>query len=177
MRIDNAKLEAFAAFYNDLMLAPSGLSKLEREMIAVAVSSAEPLLLLPRRARRGRAAALRRSGARRVDGDELSRRRACAAAPRHARFRREAHGSAMRDRGGGPGGAARRPGSASATSGTSPRSRLLQHVEPHGLGGRYAARTRTITARRADVADGRADKQAPKIGRKAARKAACCTRR
>jgi uncharacterized peroxidase-related enzyme len=36
---DNAKLEAFAAFYNDLMLAPSGVSKLEREMIAVAVSS------------------------------------------------------------------------------------------------------------------------------------------
>lgn len=35
---DNAKLEAFAAFYNDLMLAPSGLTKLEREMIAVAVS-------------------------------------------------------------------------------------------------------------------------------------------
>jgi uncharacterized peroxidase-related enzyme len=37
---DNAKLETFVAFYNDLMLAPSGLSKLEREMIAVAVSSA-----------------------------------------------------------------------------------------------------------------------------------------
>lgn len=36
---DGPKLEAFAAFYNDLMLAPSGLSKLEREMIAVAVSS------------------------------------------------------------------------------------------------------------------------------------------
>lgn len=36
---DNAKLEAFAAFYNDLMLAPSGLSKLDRELIAVAVSS------------------------------------------------------------------------------------------------------------------------------------------
>ena len=36
---DSAKLEAFAAMYNDLMLAPSGLSKLEREMIAVAVSS------------------------------------------------------------------------------------------------------------------------------------------
>jgi uncharacterized peroxidase-related enzyme len=34
-----AKLETFAAFYNDLMLAPSGLSKLEREMIAVAVSA------------------------------------------------------------------------------------------------------------------------------------------
>ena len=36
---DGAKLDAFAAMYNDLMLAPSGLSKLEREMIAVAVSS------------------------------------------------------------------------------------------------------------------------------------------
>jgi len=36
---DNAKLEAFVAMYNDLMLGDSGLSKLEREMIAVAVSS------------------------------------------------------------------------------------------------------------------------------------------
>jgi uncharacterized peroxidase-related enzyme len=36
---DMPKLEAFAAFYNDLMLAPSGLTKLEREMIAVVVSS------------------------------------------------------------------------------------------------------------------------------------------
>jgi uncharacterized peroxidase-related enzyme len=36
---DMPKLSAFVAMYNDLMLAPSGLSKLEREMIAVAVSS------------------------------------------------------------------------------------------------------------------------------------------
>jgi uncharacterized peroxidase-related enzyme len=36
---DSAKLAAFVAMYNDLMLAPSGLSKLEREMIAVAVSA------------------------------------------------------------------------------------------------------------------------------------------
>ena len=36
---DQDKLRAFAGLYNDLMLAPSGLSKLEREMIAVAVSS------------------------------------------------------------------------------------------------------------------------------------------
>ena len=36
---DNTKLETFVAFYNDLMLGDSGLSKLEREMIAVAVSS------------------------------------------------------------------------------------------------------------------------------------------
>ena len=36
---DMAKLDAFSTYYNDLMLAPSGLSKLEREMISVAVSS------------------------------------------------------------------------------------------------------------------------------------------
>jgi len=36
---DQAKLRAFMAMYNDLMLADSGLTKLEREMIAVAVSS------------------------------------------------------------------------------------------------------------------------------------------
>jgi uncharacterized peroxidase-related enzyme len=36
---DMAKLEAFVAMYNDLMLGPSNLSRLEREMIAVAVSS------------------------------------------------------------------------------------------------------------------------------------------
>ena len=33
------KLNAFSALYNELMLADSGLSKLEREMIAVVVSS------------------------------------------------------------------------------------------------------------------------------------------
>jgi uncharacterized peroxidase-related enzyme len=36
---DMSKLSAFVAMYNDLMLAPSGLSKLEREMIAVAISA------------------------------------------------------------------------------------------------------------------------------------------
>ena len=36
---DIAKLDAFAAMYNELMLGESGLSKLEREMIAVAVSA------------------------------------------------------------------------------------------------------------------------------------------
>jgi uncharacterized peroxidase-related enzyme len=36
---DATKLSAFVATYNDLMLAPSGLSRLEREMIAVAVSA------------------------------------------------------------------------------------------------------------------------------------------
>lgn len=36
---DIDKLNAFTALYNDLMLGESGLSKLEREMIAVVVSS------------------------------------------------------------------------------------------------------------------------------------------
>ncbi|TIX88288.1 MAG: alkylhydroperoxidase [Mesorhizobium sp.] len=36
---DETKLRAFTDMYNDLMLGQSGLSKLEREMIAVAVSS------------------------------------------------------------------------------------------------------------------------------------------
>jgi uncharacterized peroxidase-related enzyme len=36
---NNEKLEAFVGFYNDLMLAGSGLSKLDRELIAVTVSS------------------------------------------------------------------------------------------------------------------------------------------
>jgi len=37
---DQAKLRTFIGLYNELMLAPSSLSKLEREMIAVVVSSA-----------------------------------------------------------------------------------------------------------------------------------------
>lgn len=36
---DDKKLRAFSDMYNDLMLGESGLSKLEREMIAVTVSS------------------------------------------------------------------------------------------------------------------------------------------
>lgn len=36
---DQTKLRNFVNFYNDLMLGESGLSKLEREMVAVAVSS------------------------------------------------------------------------------------------------------------------------------------------
>jgi uncharacterized peroxidase-related enzyme len=37
---DDAKLRAFIGMYNDLMFCESGLSKLEREMIAVVVSAA-----------------------------------------------------------------------------------------------------------------------------------------
>ena len=38
--VNQEKLRTFAAYYNQLMLAPSGLTKLEREMVAVVVSSA-----------------------------------------------------------------------------------------------------------------------------------------
>lgn len=38
--VNQDKLRAFVQYYNTLMLAPSGLSKLEREMVAVVVSSA-----------------------------------------------------------------------------------------------------------------------------------------
>ena len=37
---DIDKLNAFSGMYNDLMLAPSGITKLEREMIAVVASAA-----------------------------------------------------------------------------------------------------------------------------------------
>lgn len=36
---DEAKLDAFSTFYNELMLAPGELSKLDREIIAVVVSA------------------------------------------------------------------------------------------------------------------------------------------
>lgn len=36
---DEAKLDAFSTFYNELMLAPSELTKLDREIIAVVVSA------------------------------------------------------------------------------------------------------------------------------------------
>lgn len=39
-KFNSNKLRNFMSMYNELMLAPSGLSKLEREMIAVVVSSA-----------------------------------------------------------------------------------------------------------------------------------------
>jgi len=39
LSFDQAKLRNFANFYNEVMLGDSGLSKLEREMIAVVVSS------------------------------------------------------------------------------------------------------------------------------------------
>ena len=49
---DMAKLEAFVAMYNDLMLAPSGLSQARARNDRGRSVVAKPLLLLPRRTRR-----------------------------------------------------------------------------------------------------------------------------
>ena len=86
---DMVKLEAFVAMYNDLMLAPSGLCKLEREMIAVAVSSQNRCYYCLT-AHGAAVRALRRSGPRRADGDELSRCTAGSPAAGDARFCRQA---------------------------------------------------------------------------------------
>lgn len=77
---DDAKLSAFAAFYNGLMLAPSGLSKLEREMIAVVVSAANRCFYCVA----AHGAAVRQLSGDPVLGDTLSVNwRAARLAPRH----------------------------------------------------------------------------------------------
>ena len=71
---DMPKLEAFIAMYNDLMLAPSGLTKLEREMIAVAVSAENRCYYCLTAHGAAVRETVRRPGAGRTHGDELSRR-------------------------------------------------------------------------------------------------------
>jgi alkylhydroperoxidase family enzyme len=75
--------------YNDLMLAPSGLSKLEREMIAVAVSSVNRCYycLVAHGARCASSPAIPKLGEMLVMNYRAARSDAPA---RHARFRREA---------------------------------------------------------------------------------------
>jgi uncharacterized peroxidase-related enzyme len=72
---NNDKLEAFVGFYNDLMLAGSGLSKLDRELIAVTVSSINKCYYCLT----AHGAAVRQlsgqPGAGRANGDELPCRR------------------------------------------------------------------------------------------------------
>ena len=121
MRYDNAKLEAFAAFYNDLMLAPSGLSKLEREMIAVAVSSENRCYYCLT----AHGAAVRQLSGDPALGEMMVMNfRAADLSSRHRamlEFAVKLTERLARDRRGRPGGAAQPPASANATSGTSPR--------------------------------------------------------
>ena len=145
---DMPKLEAFVAMYNDLMLAPSGLTKLEREMIAVAVSSHNRCyycLTAHGAAVRGLSG---RSRARRADGDELPRRPARPAAARHAGFRRQADGRAWAieesDRK-----ALREAGFPTATSGTLRRSRAFSICRIGSPRRRTCGRIRSIMGRSA----------------------------
>ncbi len=139
---DLTKLSAFVAMYNDLMLAPSGLSKLEREMIAVAVSahnrcyyclvahgaavrqlSGDPAL--------GELMAMNYRAAR------LSQREA-----RHARFCREAERRAVARRRGGSGRVAPRRLHRSRYLGHCRHRRFFQHVQPGSVRHRHAAEQR-----------------------------------
>ena len=124
------KLRNFVAMYNELMLAPSGLSKLEREMVAVVVS------------RSGGAAPVRRPRTRRDAGHELSGSAARHAPARDARFRVEADHGSGDDRRGGPGGAA--PSGSRRRGHFRPHrnGRLLQHVEPNGQWSGYHSEPR-----------------------------------
>jgi len=85
------RLRDFMQMFNEIMLSESRLSKLEREMVAVVVSS------VPGLPRFRRPQTLRRPPTRRNAGDELPRRPARTPRPRHARFRLETHRHSRRN--------------------------------------------------------------------------------
>ena len=107
---------------------------------------AQSLLLLPGRPWRRGAAALRRSAARRTDGDELSRGAAVEARARHARFRRQAHRRAVAGRGRGSRARCAVPAFPPAISGTSPRSPPSSTCRTGSLPRPTCGRTASITA-------------------------------
>ena len=151
---DIGKLDAFAGMYNELMLGPSGLTKLEREMIAVVVS-AENRCFYCLTAHGAAVRALSGDPAsRRDDGDELPRGGPDAAAARDAGLRGADDAGQRGDRRGRPRGAARRRASPSATSGTSRRWRRSSTCPTGWRARSICGRTRTTTRRRADVACG-----------------------
>ena len=147
---DNAKLEAFVGMYNDLMLAPSGLSKLEREMIAVAVSSVNRCYYC---------LAAHGAAVRALSGDpalgelmvmnyraaRLTKRHramldfASSSPPSRGRSRRRPRGAAQ--------GGLRRARHLGHRRGRG----LLQHDQPRGLGHRHAAEQRVSRRRRGET--------------------------
>ena len=144
---DNAKLEAFAAFYNDLMLAPSGPLQARARDDRGGRVGAEPLLLLPHRAWRRGAHLLGRSGARREDGDELSRREADQKAARDARLLGEDHGGVLRRSRTRTATRCAASDSPIATSSTSRRWRASSTCRTAWRARRICARTRCIMGR------------------------------
>ena len=142
---DMAKLEAFSAFYNNLMLAPSGLSKLEREMIAVAVSADNKCFYC----QTAHGAAVRQiSGVPQLGERMAMNWRSAGLPPRQYAMLAFAEKVTFAARG-----SRKRTVRRCATSAFPTRNLgyrrgrlLLQHVQPHGLGGRYAAERRISCA-------------------------------
>ena len=136
---DNAKLKAFIAMADDLMLGDSGLSKLEREMIAVAVSSVNHCHYCLT----SHGAAVRQRAKDPEMGELIAQNyRAADLPPRQKAmldFAVQAHRGARQDRGGGPRGAAQGRLQRSRHLGHRRRRRLLQHVEPAGRRHRHEA--------------------------------------
>lgn len=129
---DMAKLSAFVSIYNDVMLAPSGLSKLEREMIAVAVSAHNRCYYCLV----AHGAAVRQLSGDPVLGElmMMNYRAARLSQPTgHARLRRQAFRRAMAGRRGGSRSLALRRLFRPRHLGYRLGCLLLQHVEPHGL--------------------------------------------
>jgi uncharacterized peroxidase-related enzyme len=129
---DQAKLRAFSGLYNDLMLADSPLSKLEREMIAVVVSSANRYYRLV--ARPGRTPVVRRSRARRA-----ARQNCAAKLPRRQRDARLAHSSRRLARDHEATAPAARRDFVTGRSGHRRSRVVFQHDQSHGVGHRHDA--------------------------------------
>ena len=139
---DIAKLDAFTALYNELMLAPSRPQQARTRDDRGGGQLGEPLLVLPGGPWRGGARAVGRSQAGRGDGDELAGGPAARPAPRDARLRREADGGPAKiddaDREALRACGFLRPG----YIGHRQCRRVLQHDQPGGRGHRHATERR-----------------------------------
>ena len=148
---DMAKLETFVAMYNDLMLGESGLSKLEREMIAVAVSSQNRCYYCLT----AHGAAVRQYSRDPLLGEHMVMNYRAARAEqtpaRHARLRGQAHGLAVAAWKKATASGCAAPDFPTATSGTFRRSPASSTCRTASLPPPTCGRTRSITARRASV--------------------------
>ena len=139
---DNAKLKAFILMADDLMLGDSGLSKLEREMIAVAVSAVNHCHYCLT----AHGAAVRQRANDPELGELIAQNyRAADLPPRQKAmldFAVKLTEAPDKIEEAGPRGAAQGGLQRSRHLGHRRRRRLLQHVEPHGRGRRHAAQPR-----------------------------------
>ena len=139
---DEKKLRAFTDMYNDLMLGDSGLSKLEREMIAVAVSSVNHCYYCLT----AHGAAVRQLSGDPALGEMIVMNYRAANLPPKQKamldFAVKLTGNAGKDRGRRQGRIAAGRFQRSRHLGHRFHRRLLQHVEPGRRGHRHAAQRR-----------------------------------